>query len=61
MIWRRSYDVAAARRREPEGHAARVLPYYMHEILPRVLRGETRAGGRARQFAARADHGARQA
>ena len=30
----------AARRREPEDTAARVLPYYIQEILPRVLRGE---------------------
>ncbi len=35
-----------------------MLPYYIQEILPRVLRGETRAGRRARQFAARAGDGA---
>ncbi len=29
-----------ARRREPEGHRGRVLPYTMREILPRVMRGE---------------------
>ena len=40
-LWRRSYDVRAARRREPPSDtAARVLPYYIGEILPRVLRGE---------------------
>ena len=42
-IWRRSYDTPPP---GPEGESlkdtgARVWPYYMQDILPRVLRGET--------------------
>ncbi|MGC1696722.1 MAG: 2,3-bisphosphoglycerate-dependent phosphoglycerate mutase [Pseudolabrys sp.] len=39
-IWRRSYDVAPPRGESLRDTAARVLPYYIQEILPRVLRGE---------------------
>lgn len=40
MIWRRSYDVAPPGGESLKDTAARVLPYYCQEILPRVLRGE---------------------
>jgi 2,3-bisphosphoglycerate-dependent phosphoglycerate mutase len=39
-IWRRSYDVAPPGGESLKDTAARVLPYYIQEILPRVLRGE---------------------
>ena len=39
-IWRRSYDVAPPGGESLKDTAARVLPYYLQEILPRVLRGE---------------------
>ncbi|HEX2216490.1 MAG TPA: 2,3-bisphosphoglycerate-dependent phosphoglycerate mutase [Xanthobacteraceae bacterium] len=39
-IWRRSYDVAPPGGESLKDTAARVLPYYISEILPRVLRGE---------------------
>jgi 2,3-bisphosphoglycerate-dependent phosphoglycerate mutase len=39
-IWRRSYDVAPPRGESLKDTAARVLPYYIQDILPRVLRGE---------------------
>jgi 2,3-bisphosphoglycerate-dependent phosphoglycerate mutase len=39
-IWRRSYDVAPPNGESLRDTAARVLPYYIQEILPRVLRGE---------------------
>ena len=39
-IWRRSYDVAPPGGESLRDTAARVLPYYIEEILPRVLRGE---------------------
>jgi 2,3-bisphosphoglycerate-dependent phosphoglycerate mutase len=39
-IWRRSYDVAPPGGESLRDTAARVLPYYLTEILPRVLRGE---------------------
>jgi 2,3-bisphosphoglycerate-dependent phosphoglycerate mutase len=39
-IWRRSYDVAPPGGESLKDTAARVLPYYLKEILPRVLRGE---------------------
>ena len=39
-IWRRSYDVAPPGGESLRDTAARVLPYYVTEILPRVLRGE---------------------
>src|SRR6476661_9702192 len=39
-IWRRSYDVAPPGGESLRDTAARVLPYYIREMLPRVLRGE---------------------
>jgi 2,3-bisphosphoglycerate-dependent phosphoglycerate mutase len=39
-VWRRSYDVAPPGGESLRDTAARVLPYYIAEILPRVLRGE---------------------
>ncbi|HVX92133.1 MAG TPA: 2,3-bisphosphoglycerate-dependent phosphoglycerate mutase [Xanthobacteraceae bacterium] len=39
-IWRRSYDVAPPGGESLKDTAARVLPYYLQEILPRVMRGE---------------------
>ena len=39
-IWRRSYDIAPPGGESLTDTAARVLPYYITEILPRVLRGE---------------------
>jgi 2,3-bisphosphoglycerate-dependent phosphoglycerate mutase len=39
-IWRRSYDVPPPGGESLKDTAARVLPYYIAEILPRVLRGE---------------------
>jgi 2,3-bisphosphoglycerate-dependent phosphoglycerate mutase len=39
-IWRRSYDVAPPGGESLRDTAARVLPYYINEILPPVLRGE---------------------
>ncbi len=39
-LWRRSYDVAPPGGESLKDTAARVLPYYVQEILPRVLRGE---------------------
>ena len=39
-IWRRSYDIAPPGGESMRDTAARVLPYYVTEILPRVLRGE---------------------
>src|SRR5712692_8275862 len=40
LVWRRSYDVAPPGGESLKDTAARVLPYYIQEILPRVLRGE---------------------
>ncbi len=40
LIWRRSYDIAPPGGESLKDTAARVLPYYIGEILPRVLRGE---------------------
>jgi len=40
-IWRRSYDVPPPGGESLRDTAARVLPYYIQEILPRVLRGES--------------------
>jgi len=40
QIWRRSYDVAPPGGESLKDTAARVLPYYIQEILPRVMRGE---------------------
>jgi 2,3-bisphosphoglycerate-dependent phosphoglycerate mutase len=39
-VWRRSYDVAPPGGESLKDTAARVLPYYIKDILPRVLRGE---------------------
>ncbi len=39
-IWRRSYDIAPPGGESLRDTAARVLPYYIQEILPRVIRGE---------------------
>ncbi len=39
-IWRRSYDVAPPGGESLKDTAARVLPYYLTDMLPRVLRGE---------------------
>jgi 2,3-bisphosphoglycerate-dependent phosphoglycerate mutase len=39
-IWRRSYDVAPPGGESLKDTLARALPYYVTEILPRVLRGE---------------------
>ncbi len=39
-VWRRSYDVPPPGGESLRDTAARVLPYYIQEILPRVLRGE---------------------
>jgi 2,3-bisphosphoglycerate-dependent phosphoglycerate mutase len=38
--WRRSYDVAPPGGESLKDTAARVLPYYIQEILPRVMQGE---------------------
>ena len=38
-IWRRSYDIAPPGGESLKDTAARVLPYYIQEILPRVLGG----------------------
>src|SRR6202049_2903665 len=38
--WRRSYDVAPPGGESLKDTAARVLPYYLQEILPRVLKGD---------------------
>ncbi len=40
LLWRRSYDVAPPGGESLKDTAARVLPYYIQEILPRVLRGD---------------------
>nr|WP_316651367.1 2,3-bisphosphoglycerate-dependent phosphoglycerate mutase [uncultured Gellertiella sp.] len=39
-VWRRSYDVPPPGGESLKDTGARVWPYYMKEILPRVLRGE---------------------
>jgi 2,3-bisphosphoglycerate-dependent phosphoglycerate mutase len=39
-VWRRSYDVAPPGGESLKDTAARVLPYYIQEILPRVLCGD---------------------
>ncbi len=40
LLWRRSYDVAPPGGESLKDTAARVLPYYIQDILPRVLRGD---------------------
>jgi 2,3-bisphosphoglycerate-dependent phosphoglycerate mutase len=39
-LWRRSYDVPPPGGESLKDTVARVLPYYMREILPRAMRGE---------------------
>jgi 2,3-bisphosphoglycerate-dependent phosphoglycerate mutase len=39
-VWRRSYDVPPPGGESLKDTVARVLPYYVAEILPRVMRGE---------------------
>ncbi len=39
-LWRRSYDVAPPGGESLKDTAARVLPYYIQEILPAVLKGK---------------------
>jgi 2,3-bisphosphoglycerate-dependent phosphoglycerate mutase len=39
-IWRRSYDVSPPGGESLKDTVARVLPYYVREILPRVMRGD---------------------
>ncbi|SEO58465.1 2,3-bisphosphoglycerate-dependent phosphoglycerate mutase [Methylobacterium sp. ap11] len=39
-VWRRSYDVPPPNGESLKDTVARVLPYTMREILPRVMRGE---------------------
>ena len=40
-VWRRSYDVQPPGGESLRDTGARVWPYYMHEIQPHALRGET--------------------
>src|SRR5437879_922678 len=40
LIWRRSYDVPPPGGESLKDTLARALPYYVQEILPRVLRGD---------------------
>jgi 2,3-bisphosphoglycerate-dependent phosphoglycerate mutase len=40
-IWRRSYDIPPPGGESLRDTAARVLPYYIQDILPRVLGGES--------------------
>ncbi|MEO3997218.1 2,3-bisphosphoglycerate-dependent phosphoglycerate mutase [Mesorhizobium sp. CAU 1732] len=40
-VWRRSYDVPPPAGESLRDTGARVWPYYMHEVQPHVLRGET--------------------
>ncbi len=40
-IWRRSYDIPPPGGESLKDTAARVLPYYVHDILPAVLSGQT--------------------
>ena len=40
-IWRRSYDTPPPGGESLKDTGARVWPYYMREILPRVMRGQT--------------------
>ena len=61
LIWRRSYDVPPPGGESLKDTLARTLPYYVQEILPRRAARRAHAGRRARQFAARADHGAGEA
>jgi 2,3-bisphosphoglycerate-dependent phosphoglycerate mutase len=40
-VWRRSYDVPPPGGESLKDTAARVLPYYVHDILPQAMRGKT--------------------
>ena len=40
-LWRRSYDVQPPGGESLKDTVARVLPYYVQEILPQVMRGES--------------------
>jgi len=40
LIWRRSYDIPPPGGESLKDTAARVLPYYIHRILPQVLGGK---------------------
>jgi 2,3-bisphosphoglycerate-dependent phosphoglycerate mutase len=40
-VWRRSYDVPPPGGESLKDTGARVWPYYLEEILPRVMRGQT--------------------
>ncbi len=40
-VWRRSYDVPPPGGESLKDTGARVWPYYLHELQPHVLRGET--------------------
>lgn len=40
LVWRRSYDVPPPGGESLKDTLARALPYYVQDILPRVLRGE---------------------
>lgn len=39
-LWRRSYDISPPGGESLKDTVARVLPYYMQHILPRVMRGQ---------------------
>ncbi len=39
-VWRRSYDVPPPGGESLKDTAARVLPYYIHRILPQVMAGK---------------------
>jgi 2,3-bisphosphoglycerate-dependent phosphoglycerate mutase len=39
-LWRRSYDISPPGGESLKDTVARTLPYYVREILPRVMRGE---------------------
>ncbi len=39
-VWRRSYDVPPPGGESLKDTAARVLPYYVHRILPEVMSGK---------------------
>jgi 2,3-bisphosphoglycerate-dependent phosphoglycerate mutase len=41
LVWRRSYDQPPPGGESLKDTAARVLPYYLKEVLPRVLSGES--------------------
>ncbi|EBV3599665.1 2,3-bisphosphoglycerate-dependent phosphoglycerate mutase, partial [Salmonella enterica subsp. enterica serovar Virchow] len=40
-VWRRSYDIEPPGGESLKTTGARVWPYYLHEMQPHVLRGET--------------------